>query len=781
MKIGKAGKAAPHAAYIAREGQYANRLDRSEKLEATEAGNMPAWAQSNPLAFWQAADAYERKNGTTYREMEIALPRELTAQQRTALVREFVRQEIGDRHAYQWAIHTPTAADGKEQPHVHLMFSERQRDGLERDPEQYFKRYNARAPEKGGARKGYGPNAGQTLTRAERVAELKALRGRWGALCNAHLERVGIEQRIDMRSHAERGTGLEPERKQLPSQWRGQGRANVIEFRQARAELAEARAELARAVPDARADVLLLEAERQRPEMTPAQRLAAFLSAGPIRIPGAVEGLPPANALEELRSGREIAPQTPAAWLGEAEQERLRQHDLIDRAGHLTAAGQSVLDLLDAQDHQRAAQQRQREQDEKARQEQRREAIERQKAEQERQLDQDTAQHPGDAIRAPRRSAQDWQHWRAHVLTRAYGDQIAASTLAAHWRVMLPRHGHPLTLYGKDGQSIADHGDRICPGGAPRWGQPLHDNTLAAALELARLKGWDRTGLDITGSSEFRERAARQAVRMGIPVANEDLQAIVADEQARMERQRQPSAFSAKHWLQIAQSLPTRPPAPAELPAAALEAQAFLGDDPTERRRRWDELVRRTQDPPTQAAKVSDLNRALDALIASRQARGLPTERRDAKNVIQRLEQYGWTSDSIHEEHQRAVDALSEQIDSLVKSGRRWLGSNRNAQPIQQLEAQRAERAKRGDAEIYLASDFEAIRPRLMAQEHQERLAAWQKDVALRKRIEPHAQAILERDLQQAKADRAARQERARVTGRKREQGPDRSGGPSLG
>jgi hypothetical protein len=272
MKVGKAGKAGPHAAYIAREGQYADRLERGERLEATEAGNMPAWAQSNPQAFWQAADAFERKNGTTYREMEIALPRELDAEQRAALVREFVRQEIGDRHAYQWAIHTPTAADGQEQPHVHLMFSERQRDGIERDPEQYFKRYNAKAPEKGGARKGYGPSAGQTLTKAERAAELKELRGRWEAMCNAHLERAGVEQRIDMRSHAERGTGLEPERKQLPSQWRGQGRANVIEFRQARAELAEARQELARAVPDARAEVIHLEAERQRREQ--AQREA---------------------------------------------------------------------------------------------------------------------------------------------------------------------------------------------------------------------------------------------------------------------------------------------------------------------------------------------------------------------------------------------------------------------------------------------------------------------------------------------------------------------------
>ncbi len=92
MKVGKAGKAGPHAAYIAREGQYANRLERGERLEATEADNMPAWAQSNPLAFWQAADAYERKNGTTYREMEIALPRELDAEQRAALCAEVVAE-----------------------------------------------------------------------------------------------------------------------------------------------------------------------------------------------------------------------------------------------------------------------------------------------------------------------------------------------------------------------------------------------------------------------------------------------------------------------------------------------------------------------------------------------------------------------------------------------------------------------------------------------------------------------------------------------------------------
>jgi hypothetical protein len=100
VKVGLSGKAGPHASYIAREGKYADRLESGEKLEATEAGNMPAWAQANPQEFWQAADQNERANGTTYREFEIALPRELAAADRLALVREFIQQELGERHAY---------------------------------------------------------------------------------------------------------------------------------------------------------------------------------------------------------------------------------------------------------------------------------------------------------------------------------------------------------------------------------------------------------------------------------------------------------------------------------------------------------------------------------------------------------------------------------------------------------------------------------------------------------------------------------------------------------
>jgi hypothetical protein len=263
MKVGGSGKAGPHAAYIFREGRYA-RDETLERLDATEAGNMPAWAQSDPVAFWRAADDYERVNGTTYREMEIAIPRELSIEDRTDLVRAFVRQEIGNAHAYQWAIHTPVmSSDGGEQPHVHLMFSERRVDGIERGPDEYFKRANSKAPERGGAKKGYGPRAGEKLSREERAEHLKELRSRWEEMANNHLARAGREERIDMRSYADRGLDIAPASRLLPSEWRdGKTRDNVIAFRRATAELVQAEVAMGKAIPDRDAQIIDLAQKR---------------------------------------------------------------------------------------------------------------------------------------------------------------------------------------------------------------------------------------------------------------------------------------------------------------------------------------------------------------------------------------------------------------------------------------------------------------------------------------------------------------------------------------
>ena len=94
------------------------------------------------------------------------------------------------------------------------MISERANDGIERSREQWFRRYNAKAPEKGGAKKS------RTMMSREWV---KDTREAWERAANKALERAGCGERIDHRSLAERrdeagairrpgtGGGVEPQ------------------------------------------------------------------------------------------------------------------------------------------------------------------------------------------------------------------------------------------------------------------------------------------------------------------------------------------------------------------------------------------------------------------------------------------------------------------------------------------------------------------------------------------------------------------------------------------
>ena len=241
QKIGYAGKAGLHARYILRIGDYAPGGSKSkglEDLEATASGNMPAWAVVNPTYFWLAADVgevatgvntrpllddkgkalrgqdgkvikVEQKNrGQVYKEVEVALPRELDSVQRLALVKHWIAQELGDRHAYTFAIHIKKAKlDLGNQPHLHLMYSERLLDGTARDPDQYFRRYRPKNPHKGGCQKASSRNTPQ-----QNKDELQARRKRWAELQNEHLQAAGFYQRVDHRSNKARGILEVPER-----------------------------------------------------------------------------------------------------------------------------------------------------------------------------------------------------------------------------------------------------------------------------------------------------------------------------------------------------------------------------------------------------------------------------------------------------------------------------------------------------------------------------------------------------------------------------------------
>jgi len=266
IKTAEKGKAVGHAEYILREGKYKNQAEKAHELRYSESGNLPKFAQDNVLIFWNAVDEYERVNGTAYREMELSLPRELTTQQQINLMQEWIKQELSNLHCYTWALHESKSVDGGLNPHVHLMFSERRNDGIEREAEQYFKRYNSKNPASGGVRKGYGENFTKKFARDERIEELEKLRSRWEEVVNKHLELAGHEERISMKSYQDRGVDIEPEKKQLPSQWRkNEVRKSIIDLRKNKGqdlELQQLQTEKEQLIPNARRQILKLEADK---------------------------------------------------------------------------------------------------------------------------------------------------------------------------------------------------------------------------------------------------------------------------------------------------------------------------------------------------------------------------------------------------------------------------------------------------------------------------------------------------------------------------------------
>lgn len=203
VKTGKKGTAASHAAYIARRGKHRTRED----LVLSGHGNLPEWAENNPTTFWRAGDKHERANGAVYREHEIALPQELTKDEQHELVKELIDVMVGEK-PYQFAIHAPRSAiESKINTHLHLMYSDRVPDGIERSPEQTFSRYNPKYPECGGRRKDSGGKSPQELRENMiRIREASA------ELQNAALERHGHSSRVDHRSLKVQGIARSPER-----------------------------------------------------------------------------------------------------------------------------------------------------------------------------------------------------------------------------------------------------------------------------------------------------------------------------------------------------------------------------------------------------------------------------------------------------------------------------------------------------------------------------------------------------------------------------------------
>lgn len=154
-----------------------------EHTEVMTPDNAPDWMQDRGK-LWNAVETVEkRKDARLSREVEIALPRELTPGQRVELVREFVRSEfVGRGMVADVAIHCPTASDGREQPHAHIMLTTREI-----------------VPQGFGAK----------VRDWDRTDALEGWRERWAEHQNQALERAGLGERVDHRTlEAQRAAAL---------------------------------------------------------------------------------------------------------------------------------------------------------------------------------------------------------------------------------------------------------------------------------------------------------------------------------------------------------------------------------------------------------------------------------------------------------------------------------------------------------------------------------------------------------------------------------------------
>jgi len=189
----KAGSSAvASAAYRSGSRLRDERLDRSHDFsgkrgvvhsEVLLPENAPeAWSDRERL--WNDVEAFEvRKDAQLAREVEFALPREMTQAQGIELAHDFVRGEFVDRGMIaDLNVHWEMAEDGVPKPHAHVMLTMRAAD------ENGF---------------------GQKVREWNCTEMVQRWRERWAELANERLAELDIDARIDHRSLEAQGLALE--------------------------------------------------------------------------------------------------------------------------------------------------------------------------------------------------------------------------------------------------------------------------------------------------------------------------------------------------------------------------------------------------------------------------------------------------------------------------------------------------------------------------------------------------------------------------------------------
>lgn len=197
--------------YIQRQNKYSYST-KAEDLIFSSEKNIPAWAK-NAREFFVEMDKQElskkekersdissEDRNVKCREIEFALPVELSKEEQIELAEKFCAEIMGDNHAYAFAIHKNKGAlSGKENPHVHLVYSDRL---IERDrdvPRELFCRQ----------RSGYKKD--RTITGPKRHEWYRKVRKTWADMVNEKLKEKDVEL-ISELSYQEQGIKQTPQK-----------------------------------------------------------------------------------------------------------------------------------------------------------------------------------------------------------------------------------------------------------------------------------------------------------------------------------------------------------------------------------------------------------------------------------------------------------------------------------------------------------------------------------------------------------------------------------------
>lgn len=223
MSRGKGASAVAGAAYCAgeklRDEREQNTHDYSHKEQVMHSeiavpDHAPEWA-SDRQKLWYEVEAVEKQsNAQLARRFDIALPVELSFEQHKEIGREFAQSMAEQGMAFDWSIHYKSQfVNGVEvmNPHIDAQatmrpFNEDGTWGAKSKKEYILNKDGERIKLKSGEWKSRKVNT----TDWDKDETLCIWRETWANVANKHLERAGLDIRIDHRSYAEQGIDKVP-------------------------------------------------------------------------------------------------------------------------------------------------------------------------------------------------------------------------------------------------------------------------------------------------------------------------------------------------------------------------------------------------------------------------------------------------------------------------------------------------------------------------------------------------------------------------------------------